>query len=166
MINSPKTFSKLKTNAFDDGIISFAINSEAIVSSKTDKQTFVNELMQSQYYTYSTIPLSQFIQDGTDSNYFSTSTILKNTLTSVLYSKFSSKNTITNKNINSFDIDIQSQTYWSAGNFWRYSVNSTSDIAILIGNNGNISNLFVEYLVTYPQITFINQILMHLIINM
>ena len=155
IINSPKTISKLVMT--DDCVMSFDINSFAIVKNTTDKETFVNDLLESQYYTYSTIPLSQFIQDGSNSNYFSRNTILKNTYTSIAYSKFSSKNTITNTEIDSFDVDTHPSTLVTAEQFWKRDViatgkNSSGNINI---NKTNISNSFVEYLVSYSQLVFI-----------
>ena len=54
MINSSKTISKLERH--DNCGMLFNINSEAIVSNATDEQRLVNDLLESQYYRYSTIP--------------------------------------------------------------------------------------------------------------
>ena len=149
IINSPKKISKLGKN--DDCGMLFDINSFAMVKNTTDKETFVNDLLESQYYTYSTIPLSQFIQDGSDSNYFSTNTILKYTYTSVAYSKFSSKNTITNKDVDSFDVDIKTSTYVTAEEFWNFDVTAIDNYK----NSSGSVNSFVQYLVSYSQLVLI-----------
>ena len=101
------------------------------------------------------IPLSQFIQDRSSSNYFSSNTILKNNTAGVAYSKFLTKNTVTNKKIDSFIVDISTTTLFNADQFWKYvtRLNCTSVNSYAYGLS--VSNSFVQHLVTYLQVVSI-----------
>ena len=132
--------------------VGFDIYSQAAVENTTDQEILVNDLLKSQYYSYATIPLSQFIQDGCFSYYISENMILKNTFANVEYSTFSTENTITNKKIDSFNVDISTQAYSNAYEFLRDDVKKANHSFNIVGLT---NNSFIEYWVKYRQMVMI-----------
>ena len=107
--------------------IDINIKSKDFVFNKSDDSDVNKEydLAYGQYYLYSTIPLSQFIKDGSRSKYLSSNKLSKSSIVGVYYSKFSTKNTIENDEIDSFTIVVDESLNGNGGGRFDFEFNDS-----------------------------------------
>ena len=141
------TISSNDNNYIDMCYVNFFINSIAVVKNTTKTSKLISDLLQSQYYSVSTIPVSQFIKDGEGSNYWTYYTMNKNSHSDLYYSKFSMINEIKNNRIDLFDIKVDSSTHVTANQFAKYCITRLNNDSYFNYNDSN----YVWYEVQYSQ---------------